>query len=322
MLTLNPYFDIKDINLQNHTATVNLNLEVSGIKNVTINGISKQPNIICIQLGDSNNNEVNLTLAHDFGNGTYSYQGNIADENWYLYSMGEGYPYDVNAIEFRVLHLDYFIGDTRYGATAFDDHTFQIGTAQSTFFGLNYVDLAGSWQIENKPNGEVLDILFARGDITPSFIIIMPLAWLLTIIVFSPTFTKDRGPKITLYSTVLVFAPMFIFAIQAFIPSRASPSIAEFLGVTLLLLSASLLIAVLPKFKKNICLIMDISAFITVAISLAVLFPLVFFRLIGWWLPVQLTLIGLETLLITGLIARIAFHWYEQKHVYDQTLDY
>jgi hypothetical protein len=310
------------MNWENHTALATVNFELIGIRNVTLNGVLKLPSIIYLQTSDSNNDEVSLTLAHDYGDGIYSYTGVLDNRNWYLYSMGEGYPYDVYAVELRVQQLDFCFGNERYDASMLTNYSVNMGAVPSEFTGQDTAELKNTWQIENKPSNAVLDVLFARGDITASFIIITPLIWLLTIIALAPAFTKGRNTKITVYSSILVFAPMFVFAIQTFIPQRSTPSIAEFLGVTLMLLSASLLLSVLPNFKKQIALAMDAASFIVIATAVAFTFPIVYSRLIGWWLPVQLTLVGFEALLFGGLIARVMIYNYESNRWYKQCLDY
>ena len=312
-LSLMCYMDIKSVNLENHTVLATLTLEIYGIQNLTLAGISQKPNITCVQVSDSYNDELNCTFAHDYGNGTYSYKGTLEDVNWYLYSMGEGYPYDVNFIEFNIMHLDFVIGDAKYGASAFANYSYNIVTPQVKFSGANYIDLKNNWQIDNRVNGEKLDIMFNRNTFMASLIIMAPIAWLLTLVTMAPSLIEDRKTKIEVYSAILVFTPMFIFAIQTFIPPRGFPSIPEFLSVILLLLTTTFLLAALPRFGSQKSLEADMWVFGICIPAIAVLAFVFFIRLISWWLPVQIIIGLLLSLLSAGLLARIRLYNIRKK---------
>jgi hypothetical protein len=290
MLSLVPYFDIESINQENHTVTASLNLEIYGIQNLTFAGKSTAPNMTSIQVSDSYNDKLNCTLAHDYGNGTYSYEGTQKEMNWYFYSMPEGFPYDSNFIEFTVLHLDFLVDNAWYGSSSFANYSFKFVNPQVQFTGVNLDELKNDWQIDNKISSEKLDVHFNRNTALAAFIIMAPTSWLLVIVTIAPTFIQDRKTKIEVYSTILVFCPMFIFAIQAFIPPRTSPSVPEFLSVVTMLLSATFLLMSFAKINQTQSLKADIWLFRVLIPLIAVLAILAFARALVWSLGVDITI--------------------------------
>jgi hypothetical protein len=111
--------DVKNLNFVNHTVTASLELEIYGIENLTINGISEKPDFIIVQVSDSSDDKVNCTIANDYGNDTYSYKGELNDASWYLYSVSEGFPFDPNFLQFNIIHLDFVIDNATYGSSVF-----------------------------------------------------------------------------------------------------------------------------------------------------------------------------------------------------------
>jgi hypothetical protein len=304
-LSLMCYIDIKSVDLQNHTAFATFNIEIYGIQNLTLAGASKAPNITCLQVSDSYNDELNCTLAHDYGNGTYSYEGTLQDKNWYLYSMGEGYPYDPNFIQFNVLHLDFIIDNTKYAANEFENYSFKFLNPQVKFVGQNYIDLTANWQIENRIKGETLDVMFNRNTMIASLIIIAPIAWLLIVVTMAPALIEDRKTKIEVYSAIVVFSPMFIFAIQTFLPPRSAPSIAEFLTVILLLLATSFLLTSLPKWDSKTSLKIDQWVFKLYIPIVAFMALISFMRVLSWSIGVDVVIGLLLVWLYIGKLIRV-----------------
>lgn len=312
-LNLKCYVDISDVNLENHTVIATIDLEIYGIENLTLSGISQKPSITCIQVSDSNNDELNCTFAHDFGNGTYSYRGILKNAQWYLYSMGEGYPYDLNFLEFNVVNLSFFIGETKYGASVFGNYSFDILTPQVKFVDVQDTDLRNNWQIDHRINGENLDIFFNRNTAMVLLIIMAPIAWLLFFVTMAPSLIDDRKTKIEVYSAILVFSPMFIFAIQNFLPPRALPSIPEFLSIILMLLATSFLTASLPKVDSKKSLEADKWIFQICTPIIVIWTCIYFYRLIQFSLAVKIVVALLVSLLLGGYIARVKLYNVREK---------
>lgn len=299
VLTATYYFEVKSVNLNNHTAIAKLDLELYGIQNVTLGEKSIHPDFVFVQITDSNNDVINCSLSGDYGNGTYSYKGTLNDVNWYLYNFGEGYPYDPTFIEVRIIGLEYAMGQSRYGASVFDNYSYNVGYTQVTFNGINYDDLQYTWKISKNQDADILHINFDRIWLTPTFIIMFPLIWLIGLVIFAPSLTNNRTHRITLYSSILVFAPMFIFAIQTFISPRGSPSVPEFMGVMLMLMSVMFLLAALPRrLTRAETLLLDSVIIITSFIFIGFFGIFVFIRLIIFQ---SLTIVGVLGLLL-GLI--------------------
>jgi hypothetical protein len=299
-------FDVKSLNFENHTVTATLDLEIYGIQNQTIGGVSQKPNFIILQVSDSYNDELNCTFAHDFGNGTYSYRGILEDANWYLYSYGEGFPFDPNYLQFNIIHMDFTIGNARYGASTFENYSYNILKPKVEFSGINNIDLTNNWRIDFKINNEFLDVTFNRNSLTATLIIMTPLAWLLFLSAIAPSIIEDRKTRIELYSALLVFTPMFIFAIESFIPARGSPSIPEFLSIVLLLLTTCFLSISLIKLDGERLLKGDKIIFEVLSPFIIILAVVYFSRLVAiLWLSIFVIIGLLSALLVVGYYFRV-----------------
>jgi hypothetical protein len=177
------------------------------------------------------------------------------------------------------------------------------------------VDLTNNWKIESKIQGEFLNVMFNRNSLTVSLIIMTPIAWLFTLAVFAPSLIEDWKTRIELYSALIVFTPMFIFAIQSFIPARGSPSIPEFLSVILLLLTTCFLLFSLPRMDDEKLLKAD-KAIFWIAIAFTTVLSLAYFiRLIEMlWLSIFVVIGLLLLLLLTGYYFRIIYFEKRKKH--------
>ena len=94
-LYVNTNVYISDVNLQNHTITADIDLQIDGIKNLTIGGIPQTPSNITVILDDIAKDNVVLKVNSDYGNGTYSASGKILSTNWYLTTEGKAIPLTV-----------------------------------------------------------------------------------------------------------------------------------------------------------------------------------------------------------------------------------
>jgi hypothetical protein len=303
-LDVTMYISIKDVDLANHRVLADVTLSIDGF-------LGTDADYLYVTFQDIDSYEVNCSHAGGIINGTHSFQGSVEGKYWYLNSYGEIYPYETNYVSFILDRnsLQYQINETRYGGIDWL-YTFNFVNKQAyiQFLGLKKVDLDSTWTIANATDSPRFIVFLSRSETMPSFIIIAPLIVVLIAMILIPSFTNDRNAKITFYSAILVFSPMFIFAIQSFIPSRSSPSIPEFLGLMLMILSVSLFLVTLPKFEKERTVyVFEIAVlFVMVFFSINIT-PIAFSRLLSVVTPIQniYTIRNLQNFLLTLLVVGI-----------------
>lgn len=241
-----------------------------------------------MKLFDINRDEINCTPYNEIwegfsGGANYGFRGEIQGTTWSLSGYGEAYPFDVYYVNFGLMKtfLSYDINETTYNP-AFSFNT--------TFTSVDHIEIPNIWSLSFRSPFNIQQagqdsLYIGRNDLNPQFVILLPLFVLLTLVALSP-FSKDKNTKVSLYSAILVFAPMFVFAIQTFIPSRTMLSIPEFLAVILLFSAAVMFAFSFPKLeseKMKCCL--DV---IALALSFA-LFAVTSFYLFSqvlWYPPI------------------------------------
>ena len=247
---LTMYVSITQVNLENHTVLANIDLDITGVSSIEIGGVQQVPDTVYVTFDDINLDKTNCSLSHNLGNGTYTYSCSLQGKYWYLYSYGELYPFDLNYVAFKLYPtLSYEINNTVYG---FDyPISFNVIYQQVQFSGLSKVDLENAWQIAPTIDDGQTTVSLLRGEYISQFLIVIPLLGFLALVSCSVIFTNNKNHRLQLYSSVLVFAPVFLFAIQDFIPPRSSLSVAEFLGFALILSSILAFIFSMPKQKNE-----------------------------------------------------------------------
>lgn len=299
---------ISDVNLQNHTIVADVDsLRIDGIKPLTVGGTPQEPNNITVMLDDINHDLINLNSYHNYGNDTYGAVGEIKNTIWYLYSRGEAYPYDINLANFRLYsnNLIYSINGTDYGSSTEFNYTYKIENSQVSFSGLNNIDLEGTWEKIIQYNGQQLDVYLVRNASLPSFIIMLPIFWLLVLIIVIPNLCEEREIKIPIYSTILVFLPIFLFAIQGFIPPRSSPSIPEFLIILMMFMTISMIFVSLRELKKRDLFFLEMAVYLIALIFFTMLVFSSFSFVFSISLSIQLIFFTTEALLLAGMIPRV-----------------
>jgi hypothetical protein len=166
-------------------------------------------------------------------------------------TYGELYPFDYNFINLK-LNAEYLVGainGTTYNLSW--KYSLNVVEGTATFSGFRWKDFLNTWTPYTKPSGERLIVGFQRSEQNLQYLIIIPLMWFLTLVAFMPVcIGKKKSAVFQFYTSMLVFAPVFIFAIQSFIPPRNTLSIPEFLSFTLVLTSTLMIIVTLPKYKN------------------------------------------------------------------------
>ena len=219
-LNVTMYVQIGDINPTNHTILANVTLYLHNFpENSTTN--------VLLRFSNDDSYEVNCSRINEPSNGTYDFKGEINRKYWYLVTYGELYPSDLNFVNFR-LNPDYLVGSTN-GITYRPNWNYSINVTESAinFYGFQWADFQNTWSTSPVNSGEQLIIYFQRQELSPQYLIIVPLIWFLTLVASIPLLSVNKNTKIQFYSSMLVFAPIFIFAIESFIPPRSSLSIPE-----------------------------------------------------------------------------------------------
>jgi len=238
------YVQISEINPANHTVLANVTLYMHNFpENMTTN--------VLVRFENDDSYEVNCSRVGDPVNGTYDYKGEIDGKYWYLVTYGELYPSDLNFVNLK-LNPDYLVGSIN-GTTYNPNwkYSFNVVDGAVNFYGFQWADFQNTWTTSPVNSGERLIIYFQRKELNPQYLIIAPLVWFLTLVASLPLLSANKTTKIQFYSSILVFAPIFIFAIQNFIPPRNSLSIPEYLSFILILSSTLMLIMTLPKYKNE-----------------------------------------------------------------------
>lgn len=252
---------IKEINSDNQT--------ICADAFVGINGIPKDASYVIVKFINIDSDQVNCNQNFNGTRGfftdgkTYEFQGEIKDKYWKLRGYGEAYPFDLYYLDVRLtsFFLIYEINGTQYGPDL--KYTFDNSSRVCQMTFPEGEDLLKTWQWANSLGRDVFssttDNLFfiSRREFNPKILTLAPLLLLFVVVILSPILSKDKDVKIRIYSSVLVFSPMFIFAIRDLIPSRTGLAIPEFLGIALMFNVASMLLTSLPKYENeriNVCL--------------------------------------------------------------------
>jgi len=242
---------IEDIFMENSTAKVEVNL---WIRNFPVEASN-----VYVLFQNVNFDKIDLRRVGGT-EGQYQFQGKIENKSWYLEGYGELFPFDFYTLVFELhpYYLEYNLNGTQYGLPGWN-YTFQEQT-YADFLGLNRPRLRDQWEIAQDLKGEAFNAYLFRKNEMPSFQFVFPLVLIHALVVFSSSFTEDKSLRIRLYGSILVFSPIFIFAIQNFIPHRSTLSIPEFLGIALIFSSTSMIFASLIESRsKRISLFLDIA---------------------------------------------------------------
>ena len=161
-------------------------------------------------------------------------QGTLEDQLWYLDGFGELFPFDFYTLDFRFYpyYCQYYFNGTVYGLDSWS-YSFQNDT-RIVFAGLQRSRLEEEWEIFCFKDEDGATAYLFRESEVESFQFIFPLVAIQLLLIFSPSFTRKRSIRTTIYSSILLFTPMFIFAMQNFIPPRSTLSIPEFFGINLI----------------------------------------------------------------------------------------
>lgn len=225
---------IKNVHLDNNTASVNVNL--------WIRNFSLEASFVYVIF--SNIDDYAVDCEYQVGHaGKYQFLGKLTDKSWFLDGVGELFPFDFYIITFE-LHdlLEYRRNNTNYGLPQWsyyfnDEHTLV------DFLGLHKSRLDDEWEIFDHVDDGTYEVFLFRKEEKPSYQFMFPLILIQALIALAPSLTDDKTMRVRLFSSVLVFSPMFILAIQNFIPPRNTLSIPEFLGVSLMFFSTSMIFA-------------------------------------------------------------------------------
>jgi hypothetical protein len=209
---LNISFDVNidGINLANHTLTADVSIEIESFP--------ENASDLQVKLNDISSDLINFSKAEGVVNGTQDFQGDLKGTYWYLNGQGQLYPFDFNIAVFQLIpnHVEYQINNSSYGS----QYTFNIVEQQVHFSGLSKGELESIWTISPSINGDKLNVKLDRNDPSAQLLIFSPLFWLLIVVASLPVLSSDRKTKLQFYSSIMVFAPIFLFAIQGFIPPR------------------------------------------------------------------------------------------------------
>jgi hypothetical protein len=264
---------ITDINLENHTLTADVSLQMDGLQLLTFGDTPQKTDNITVRFDNIGYNDLSAEGFSNYGNGTFGISTTAHKASWYLISKGETYPYDVNYAVFEIADNNflYSVNGQPYGATSQYNYTYQINYVHVDFSGPNRIDLIRTWQINwqvgttgnyfNYPYGQELNVYLTRNGSVPSPIIMYPVIALLFLTLAISLMSGRKNLKINFYTAVLVFSPMFIFAIQSFLPPRALLSFPESLTVMLIVLSSFLIGTSISNFKQWINYILEIIAY-------------------------------------------------------------
>jgi hypothetical protein len=313
-INLSMQIEIISLDLENHTVVAKVSL--------TIENFPENATKVYAMLDDINHDTVDCIITGGLVNGIYRFQNESSTEtSWYINYFGQLYPFDIGYVNFRLYpSLEYEINNTRYGLS--QPISFNVLDEQVVYSGMADSSLVNTWQIEPINNGGEVTVNFVRYESVSQILVIVPLIWFLTLVAAVPLFTKNKKTKIQFYSSMLVFAPIFIFAIQSYIPTRSSLSFAEFLGLTLILSSASMFLFSLPKQRteKNTCYFevagLALSWVFSYFMGLFLFFPFLLY------LPIQVFFIILSSLYALMMILRIANYLKYEKKLYEPNIDY
>jgi hypothetical protein len=313
-LDLIMWIEISDVNFENHTVLADVTFRIHSFpENTTTKVYAK--------LDDIDLNMVECSRAGGLVNGTYDFQGEAKGTKWYLNFYGELYPFDLNYVVFRLYpSLEYEINDTIYGL----DYPISFNTVeqQVQFSGLLKANLENTWQIKPVIEGGEITILLLRIEYVSQFLIIVPLFWFLTLVASVPILSNVKNTKIQFYSSVLVFTPIFIFAIQSFIPPRSSLSIPEFLGLILILSSASMFLSSLPKFRTEKAKCYSEVAGLISSWTFSYVISLWLFQRFLFLLPVTIIMVFLIVLYAVMVVLRFLNYYKYERELYEPKIDY
>jgi len=283
--------NIYDIDLENHRILADVWFTVYGFRE---NATSIYVRFTSIELY-----EVNCTLKSDYGNGTYSFGGHLDGKYWYLANHGETYPFDYGYIEFYMYNsVEYSINGERYGIP--DQITFNV-SMDGMFVGLKKVDLDNSWAIQPEKNQQTLKLV--RIDAYQQFLVLVPVFFIIGLVAALPSLSRNKETKIRIYMSILVFSPMFLFALHNIIPPRLALSLPEVLTLNILIMSVLLLAFTLPEYKnkKGNCLLEVVGLISSWIIALS-LFSWGFLRFSNL-IPIQIIMFLLLLLAASSIFA-------------------
>jgi len=238
---------INNLFFENDTANIDVNL---WIRNFPIDA-----SIVYVQFQSLEHYEVNCNRIGGGAPNRYQFQGKLEEKSWYLDGIGELFPFDYYVLEFMLYpySIQYEINGTICGMR-YLNYTFVEEQTHVDFAGLFRPRLKDQWEIlRYSTNTTYYVYLFRKGEM-PSLQFLVPMFLIQLLVVLVPSFTNDKSIRIRLFSSLLLFAPMFIFTIQNFLPYRSTLSIPEFLGLTLIFSCTLMLLSSLlgdPKHKTR-----------------------------------------------------------------------
>jgi hypothetical protein len=253
---------VTDINLQNHTVTADITFEIHGLKPLIVEGSLQEPRNILFTLDDMDFDVVSGDCQTD-ENGTCSAYGFIKGTNWYLSTKGEGYPFDMNLFVFGLANNNilYSINGTNYVTYIQLNYVCDWINQSIDFRGINTIDYENTWHTRIQVDGQQFYVLLNRNGDLGLYLTLIPQFFLIGLAIVVSNISVQRKNKIEFFTAILVFAPMFIFSIQTFIPPRISLAIPEFLAILLIILSSSMIMLSFLNVRKIWIYLSEIAIF-------------------------------------------------------------
>lgn len=233
---------IFEVNPENHTILANISMAIHNYKENADYLVIKFLNYDQYDVKCSKNAEPD---------GAIYYTGKLEPKYWYLITNGELYPFDFNVVNLK-LSPEYIIEESN-GTTFTSNYqnTLSIRKATVNFNGFQWTDYLNNWAVVPVNRDNQILLYFQRLTLNSQYTIVIPLIWFLTIVAAMPILTLSKNIKITFYTSVLFFAPVFIFTVQGFIPQRSSLSIPEYLSFVLILASTIMIILTFPTYQSE-----------------------------------------------------------------------
>lgn len=233
------FLKIREVNLNQAFVKIDITLQV---RNFTKNASSLD------LLMDTGFSQIHINCT---GN-RYLFQGELQNITWKIDGYGELFPYDSYSINFQ-FHpfLHYAFNQTVFVS---DPWTYSINSndTQIQFSGVNAPRLNDEWDLYySVPTGDYLEVYLLHDTSNKSLLFIFPTVLILFLCFFGLVLTKNISIRATLYSATLLFTPMFIFAMQDFIPPRNSLSLAEFFSLILIIVSTLCMISSFRDSKES-----------------------------------------------------------------------
>ena len=182
-----------------------------------------------------------ITIACKNSSGAYKGDSGLITD-FQFYGYGENFPFDFYQMNFQFDkdNILWKVGNE----SDFLKSNLTFGSLSSAIFsGSEKESLMGTWQTERGgvipmvpiKNDSGVIVVIRRNPLSPFCLILLPIV-LSFYLLGASIFIKRRriNLRLTVYLSLFLFAAPFLFAIQAFLPSRSALSIPEFLLTTLM----------------------------------------------------------------------------------------